>query len=109
MGRTWELTSTEELLMLTMRDRHAYGLQIIEEVSRASEGTCQINIGTLYPALKRLQKRGLIEEKEVQEDLGKRNGHARRNYRVTPLGESFLCRIDAMREYLKNRPMCEPT
>lgn len=112
MGRTWELTSAEELIMLTIYDRPMYGLEITEKLSEASEGKCQINCGTLYPALKRLQKRGLIECKRVQQEEmagTQRNGHARKYYRITSAGERLLCHIDAMRAKLRDGPECEPT
>ena len=59
-----------------------YGYQIIKELETKSEGYFKFKEGTLYPALHRLEKSGLI--------LGKwqilPNGRQRRYYHITAKG-----------------------
>jgi PadR family transcriptional regulator PadR len=63
-----------------------YGYQIIKELERRSQGYFKFKEGTLYPALHRLEKAGLI--------LGKwqmlSNGRPRRYYYITAKGRSRL-------------------
>ncbi len=63
-----------------------YGYQIIKELERKSQGYFKFKEGTLYPALHRLEKAGLI--------LGKwqmlSNGRQRRYYHITAKGRSKL-------------------
>ena len=63
-----------------------YGYQIIKELERRSQGYFKFKEGTLYPALHRLEKAGLI--------LGKwqmpPNGRPRRYYYITAKGRSKL-------------------
>ena len=63
-----------------------YGYQIIKELERRSQGYFKFKEGTLYPALHRLEKAGLV--------LGKwqilPNGRQRRYYYITTKGRSKL-------------------
>jgi len=63
-----------------------YGYQIIKELERRSQGYFKFKEGTLYPALHRLEKAGLI--------LGKwqvlPSGRQRRYYYITTKGRSKL-------------------
>ena len=60
-----------------------YGLQIIKELDRLSDGFLKIKEGTLYPALHRMEARGLIEsEWEIVE-----NGIPRKYYVLTDKGK----------------------
>ena len=63
-----------------------YGYQIIKELEARSQGYFKFKEGTLYPALHRLEKSGLI--------IGKwqtlPNGRQRRYYYITAKGRSKL-------------------
>jgi DNA-binding PadR family transcriptional regulator len=63
-----------------------YGYQIIKELDRKSQGYFKFKEGTLYPALHRLERAGLI--------LGKwqmlSNGRQRRYYSITDKGHKVL-------------------
>jgi DNA-binding PadR family transcriptional regulator len=98
-----KLTSLEEAIMLAILHRPRYGQDIVEVVSAASQGGYQIGCGTLYPALQRLTKRGLIKKQKVQENLDVRNGHSRCYYQVTQAGREILLRIETIRDQIKSQ------
>jgi PadR family transcriptional regulator PadR len=59
-----------------------YGYQIVKELQARSEGYFELEQGTLYPALHRLEKDGLVESNwEVVED-----GPSRKYYYITDKG-----------------------
>jgi PadR family transcriptional regulator PadR len=76
-----------ELLVLTLlegRPRHGYDIgKLIEE---RSNGQIRYRIGSLYPILSRLEDRGLIAGRWLEQDGERR----RRYYRLTPAGRKFL-------------------
>ena len=76
-----------ELLVLTLleaRPRHGYDLgKLIEE---RTKGEICFRIGSLYPILVRLEDRGLIAGRWLEEPGERR----RRQYRLTPSGRKFL-------------------
>ncbi|MEY4310801.1 MAG: hypothetical protein RLZ71_727 [Actinomycetota bacterium] len=65
------------LAVLTMGDCHGY--QLRTEIESRTGGTWQINIGQIYSTLERLERDGLVEVAEANEQ-----GQTR--YRVTPVG-----------------------
>lgn len=75
-----------ELLILSLVDdqpRHGYDLgQLIE---RKSEGTVQFKAASLYPLLYRLERRGWIKGRWVEN-----GGRRRRFYRITAAGREVL-------------------
>lgn len=89
--------------MLAILHKPNYGQGIVDMVSEASEGKRQIGTGTLYPALKRLEHRGMIQSKKVTECLDIRNGHSRRYYQVTQKGKKILDDMERMRAYIRSQ------
>lgn len=79
------LKGSLDILLLGLLERGPlYGYQIVKEVRTRSEGVLDLKEGTLYPALHRLEKAGLIEGYwEARAD-----GADRRYYRLTARGES---------------------
>jgi len=63
-----------------------YGYQIIKELERRSQGYFKFKEGTLYPALHRLEKAGLIQGKWQMLS----NSRPRRYYHITAKGRSKL-------------------
>ncbi|MBI4236075.1 MAG: helix-turn-helix transcriptional regulator [Chloroflexi bacterium] len=53
--------STDSLLMALLAERPMYGYQLLRELERRSGGYFHLKEGTLYPALHRLEREGLIE------------------------------------------------
>jgi PadR family transcriptional regulator PadR len=72
------------LAMLEERDRHGY--EIAKLIETRSKGAFTYHIASLYPMLYRLEGRGLIRGRWLEEAGARR----RRFYRVTPKGRTFL-------------------
>ena len=87
--------------MLSLLERPRFGQNIVEVVSAASNGTCQISCGTLYPALRRLESRGFIRSEKSEANLVVRRGHNRCYYAVTDQGREVLNNLEAMRHQIK--------
>ena len=89
--------STDSLLLYLISQQPMYGYQIIKELERRSRGYFKFKEGTLYPALHRLERAGLI--------LGKwqslPNGRQRRYYYITIKGNRVLAaRMDEWQDFL---------
>lgn len=70
------------LLSLSDSERHGYG--IILDVEDATSGALRLRTGTLYTAIRRLLREGLIEEIDPEGQAG--SDDRRRVYRLTPWG-----------------------
>lgn len=66
-----------------------YGYQLVKEMETRSSGYFRFKEGTLYPALHRLERDGLIAGYWETSPAGQR----RRYYRMTPAGRA---RLDSM-------------
>src|SRR5438045_357777 len=86
-------------ILLALADGELHGYAIMKDVTARSEGTVRLGPGTLYGALKRLLKAGLVQESGERADP-ERGDERRRYYRLTPLGLSVVRaearRLDAM-------------
>ena len=84
------LQGTLDLLILrTLRAGHAvHGWAISERIQQVSEDVLQINQGSLYPALHRLEHQGWIAADWGVSELGRRA----RYYRLTAAGRKQLQR-----------------
>lgn len=102
-----KLTILEESIMLAICSVPLYGTAISDAVNDASDGRHPLNPGTLYPALRRLEKRGLIEGAETDEAQKIRNGHSRRYYQVTREGIRILNAVEDTRMRLKAMGDCQ--
>jgi PadR family transcriptional regulator PadR len=82
------LQGTLDLMVLqvleSMGPRHGYA--IAERLDQVSAGALQLNMGTLYPALMRLEQRGLL--KGTWGTTG--NNRRARFYAITPAGRREL-------------------
>ncbi len=78
--------NTEALLLCLISHAPMYGYQIIKELERRSKGYFQFKEGTLYPALHRLERTGLVRgEWQILP-----NGQERRYYSITEKGKQAL-------------------
>jgi len=89
--------STDSLLLYLISQQPMYGYQIIKELETRSQGYFKFKEGTLYPALHRLERAGLI--------LGKwqvpPGGRQRRYYHITDKGRYILVeKRDQWRDFL---------
>ena len=88
MTRTPDLLpGTLDLLILrTLQKDAQHGWAIAERIQQISEEVLQINQGSLYPALHRLEHRGLIVAEWAVSELGRRAKY----YRLTTAGRKQL-------------------
>jgi PadR family transcriptional regulator, regulatory protein PadR len=83
------------LLVLHLLAREpGYGNKLIEEIERITQGTISVNPNTMYPLLRDLEGRGLVEGRWELPDR-----RSRRFYSITPAGR---------REYKRLRGEVEP-
>jgi len=81
------LQGTIDLLILrTLLAGATHGHAIAKHIQRTSEELLQVETGSLYPALHRLEAKGWITASWELSDKGKRA----RFYRLTPLGRKQL-------------------
>ncbi len=78
--------NTETLLLALLENEAMYGYQIVKEVDQRSSGYFAFKEGTLYPALRRLERDGLLEGKWRASPTGQ----DRRYYHVTAKGHARL-------------------
>ncbi len=83
--------NTEPLLLALLATEPMYGYQIVKEIQHRSGGYFQFKEGTLYPALHRLERAGLIKGAWQ----ASRAGQQRRYYAVTEKGHHELQRKTA--------------
>ena len=81
------LQGTLDLLILrTLQENAKHGWDIAERIEQMSEHVLEVNQGSLYPALHRLEHQGLIKAEWGISELGRRA----RFYRLTPAGRKQL-------------------
>lgn len=81
------LQGTLDLLILrTLRMGPSHGHAIARHIQRSSEDLLQVETGSLYPALHRLEARGWLRASWELSDRGKRAKY----YRLTALGRKQL-------------------
>ena len=81
------MQGTLDLLILrTLLFGPSHGHSIAKHIQRTSEDILQVETGSLYPALHRLEARGWIEASWEQSERGKRAKY----YRLTRRGRSEL-------------------
>ncbi|MFC1905405.1 PadR family transcriptional regulator [Chloroflexota bacterium] len=85
-GRELLKGSTDSLLLCMISNQSMYGYQIIKDLERKSNGYFQFKEGTLYPALHRLERTGLIKGKWHRLP----SGQERRYYHITEKGQTAL-------------------
>jgi PadR family transcriptional regulator PadR len=86
-SRVEVLQGTLELLILrTLLTGPTHGHAIAKHIQRTSEDLLQVETGSLYPALHRLEAKGWIAASWELSDKGKRAKY----YHLTPLGRKQL-------------------
>ncbi|HEX6315863.1 MAG TPA: PadR family transcriptional regulator [Gemmatimonadaceae bacterium] len=72
------------LKALSLQDAHGWGIGL--RIQQLSRGRMDVNQGSLYPALQRLEHRGLIESSWQRSE----NNRRARYYAITKLGRKAL-------------------
>jgi PadR family transcriptional regulator PadR len=85
--------NTESVLLALLELEPMYGYQIVKEVGQRSSGYFEFKEGTLYPALHRLERAGLVEGR-WQDNA---NSIRRRYYQITAKGLQAL--VDRLQEW----------
>ena len=85
MGREELKGHLDLLLLATLRGRELHGYALIEELKQGSAGTFDLPEGTIYPALHRLERAGLLSSRWSSE-----SGRRRRVYQLTRKGAAAL-------------------
>ena len=81
------LQGTLDLLILrTLQSEPTHGWAISERIQQISQDVLQVNQGSLYPALHRLEHQGWIKAEWGMSELGRRA----RFYRLTAAGRKQL-------------------
>lgn len=75
----------DALLLAVLDDEPRHGYAIIEALQDRSGGALTLPTGTVYPALRRLERAGFVES--TWSTVG---GRERRTYRLTPAGRKVL-------------------
>ena len=78
--------SAELMILSLVEARPRHGYEISKLIEARSEGVVRFNVASLYPLLYRLEQRGWIKGRWVEEEGQRR----RRFYRLTPGGRKVL-------------------
>lgn len=88
MARSFSLTYATAVVLLAIRSGHRYGFDIMDGTGLPD--------GTVYPILRRLERRGLLTAAWEDESEAKGEGRPqRRYYELTPLGHQSLAEVEA--------------
>jgi PadR family transcriptional regulator PadR len=77
--------STEAALLQALIAGENYGLALIDLVKERTKGKLVLHQGTIYPALRKMEKDGLVKSYEG-EPLPERGGRPRVYYKITAQG-----------------------
>jgi transcriptional regulator len=81
------LQGTLDLIILkTLADEPLHGYAIVQRINQSSRALLQVPQGSLYPALHRLENRGLLAAEWLNTDTGRRA----KVYRLTRKGRTEL-------------------
>ena len=78
--------STGTLLLSLMSEEPMYGYQLVKEMETRSSGYFRFKEGTLYPALHRMEREGLLKGSWTEAPTGQQ----RRYYSITEKGHNTL-------------------
>ena len=81
------LTHLSYHVMLAIADAPLHGYGIIKEVALRTDGAMELEAGTLYAAIKRMNDEGLLEDAPAPQEGG---DSRRRYYRLTDFGRDVL-------------------
>ena len=99
----YPLSDLEEIILsILLKQGELYGLQISKTIEAGSAGKLQIGFGSLYPALRRLETRKLVESRWGEDEPQERSGARRRYYKITPSGQEVLREKINIRDSIAN-------
>lgn len=77
--------SAKAALLQALVRGSGYGLELIDRVKKQTKDAVQLGNASVYPALRALEREGLIDSYEG-DPLPERGGRPRRYYKLTALG-----------------------
>ena len=87
MGRLFSLTYPTATVLLAVRQGHRYGFDIMDATGLPD--------GTVYPILRRLESRGVLEGRWEDEEVARSEQRPqRRYYALTPVGERSMAEVE---------------
>lgn len=94
------ISAIDEDVLTSLMGRELYGLEILDQLNlgRPSE----LRFGSLYPALNRLEKKGLVSW-QWGDEVDASGGARRKYYKVTGLGARSLRAVQTYRASLAQR------
>lgn len=94
------MSHVEESILTVLNGYELYGLELIAALFEGSGGKLQLSYGTLYPTLRRLEKKELVKSRRGADTPEERQGALRRYYKVTPKGARLLQELQQMQTSL---------
>ncbi len=91
------MSHVEESILTVLDGYELYGLEIIDALEQGSGGKLKLGFGTLYPTLRRLERKGFVEARWGDESPEEREGARRRYYKISPQGAEVLHDLQQMR------------
>ncbi|MEO0928528.1 MAG: helix-turn-helix transcriptional regulator [Cyanobacteria bacterium J06643_13] len=88
----------EELILTTLLSSELYGLQIVSILEQTTGR--RYSTGTVYPALNRLEQKGLIFSTDREENIEERKGARRKYYKISALGGKCVFEAEQIRQKL---------
>ena len=87
-----KIVSSEQQMMIlaALQGRELYGLEIQELITGVVGEERTISLGSLYPTLRRLEKRGYLSSRWGEERFAIRGGARRRYYIATEDGQKVF-------------------
>ena len=75
--------SLEIILLSLLKNKEMYGYEMSKEIKNITENVLILGEGTLYPALKRLKEKNLIQDYFIETNSSKKK---RKYYKITEAG-----------------------
>jgi PadR family transcriptional regulator PadR len=98
LDRELKKGSAELLILSLVEDQPRHGYDIGQLIEQRSSGALKFSVGSLYPLLYRLEKRGWIQGRWVEKPGQRR----RRYYRITAEGKRVLkAQKNSWREFVE--------
>ncbi|MDJ0742189.1 MAG: PadR family transcriptional regulator [Xenococcaceae cyanobacterium MO_167.B27] len=101
-----DLTLNEEAILHTLIFRERYGLEIMNAIAEASKGKKTIGFSSLYPTLRKLEKRGFVTSRWGDETPEETTGARRRYYKITGNG---LQAVENKQQFLATLQHLQPS
>ena len=96
------LTLIEEAILNALMFRERYGLEIMNAIAQASHGKRKIGFSSLYPTLRKLEKRGFVTSRWGDEAPEATTGARRRYYKITGSGSEAVQQKQEFLQTLQN-------